>query len=153
MNAQFTQSGGYARHSINITIVHNGVRYNAAGFIVSAEIKNKKINSYIGFNANNFAFYNPKNNRMELFMSAKNGQFFIREALIDKAMIRKLALSEAITSNNYSPEKSGFILDVKNNKLEIYGGNGGTTLTNQNLYVKDETGYNVVIIGDITNER
>ncbi|MDX7568883.1 hypothetical protein SJ550_25775, partial [Serratia marcescens] len=68
-------------------------------------------------------------------------------------MIRKLALSEAIISNNYSPEKSGFILDVKNNKLEIYGGNGGTTLTNQNLYVKDETGYNVVIIGDITNER
>ena len=41
MNAQFTQSGGYARHSINITIVHNGIRYNAAGFIVSAEIKNK----------------------------------------------------------------------------------------------------------------
>ncbi|MBG3117476.1 hypothetical protein GHV30_17950 [Proteus mirabilis] len=51
------------------------------------------------------------------------------------------------------PGKSGFIIDVKNNKLEMYGGNGGTTLTNQNLYVKDETGYNVVIIGDITNER
>lgn len=153
MNAQFTQSGGYARHSINITIIQDNIKYNAGGLVVSAEIKNKKITSYIGFNANNFAFYNPKNNRMELFMSAKNGQFFIRDALIDKAMIRKLVLSEAITSDNYYPDESGFIIDVKNNKLEFYGGNGGTSLTEQNLYVKDEFGNNVVIIGDISNEE
>lgn len=153
MNAQFTQSSGYARHSMNITIIQDNIKYNAGGLVVSAEIKNKKITSYIGFNANNFAFYNPKNNRMELFMSAKNGQFFIRDALIDKAMIRKLVLSEAITSNNYYPEESGFIIDVKNNKLEFYGGNGGTSLTEQNLYVKDEFGNNVVIIGDISNEE
>lgn len=153
MNAQFTQSGGYARHSMNITIIQDNIKYNAGGLVVSAEIKNKKITSYIGFNANNFAFYNPKNNRMELFMSAKNGQFFIRDALIDKAMIRKLVLSEAITSDNYYPDESGFIIDVKNNKLEFYGGNGGTSLTEQNLYVKDEFGNNVVIIGDISNEE
>lgn len=153
MNTQFTQSGGYARHSMNITIIQDNIKYNAGGLVVSAEIKNKKITSYIGFNANNFAFYNPKNNRMELFMSAKNGQFFIRDALIDKAMIRKLVLSEAITSDNYYPDESGFIIDVKNNKLEFYGGNGGTSLTEQNLYVKDEFGNNVVIIGDISNEE
>ncbi|WP_337234068.1 host specificity protein J [Proteus terrae] len=153
MNAQFTQSGGYARHSMNITIMQDNIKYNAGGLVVSAEIKNKKITSYIGFNANNFAFYNPENNQMELFMSAKNGQFFIRDALIDKAMIRRLVLSEAITSNNYYPEESGFIIDVKNNKLEFYGGNGGTSLTEQNLYVKDEFGNNVVIIGDISNEE
>ncbi|WP_311749954.1 host specificity protein J [Proteus penneri] len=153
MNAQFTQSGGYARHSMNITIIQDNIKYNAGGLVVSAEIKNKKITSYIGFNANNFAFYNPKNNRMELFMSAKNGQFFIRDALIDKAKIRKLVLSEAITSDNYYPDESGFIIDVKNNKLEFYGGNGGTSLTEQNLYVKDEFGNNVVIIGDISNEE
>lgn len=153
MNAQFTQTGGYARHSMNITIIQDNIKYNAGGLVVSAEIKNKKITSYIGFNANNFAFYNPKNNRMELFMSAKNGQFFIRDALIDKAMIRKLVLSEAITSDNYYPDESGFIIDVKNNRLEFYGGNGGTSLTEQNLYVKDEFGNNVVIIGDISNEE
>ncbi|HEK3178795.1 TPA: hypothetical protein SMV59_003454, partial [Proteus mirabilis] len=48
---------------------------------------------------------------------------------------------------------NGFLLDAKNNVFRFTSGNGGTTLTNQNLYVKDETGYNVVIIGDITNER
>ncbi|HEK3154250.1 DUF1983 domain-containing protein [Proteus mirabilis] len=154
MQATFKQSGdGVVTHSINITIKHNGVSYNVAGQVISAQVKNGKLESYIGYNANNFAWYNPVNGKMELFMYAKNGQFFIKEAFLDKASIREMVLSESIRSDNYVPGKSGFIIDVKNNKLEMYGGNGGTTLTNQNLYVKDETGYNVVIIGDITNER
>ncbi len=154
MQATFKQSGdGVVTHSINITIKHNGVSYNAAGQVISAQVKNGKLESFFGYNANNFAWYNPVNGKMELFMYAKNGQFFIKEAFLDKASIREMVLSESIRSDNYVPGKSGFIIDVKNNKLEMYGGNGGTTLTNQNLYVKDETGYNVVIIGDITNER
>ncbi|EMI6365102.1 DUF1983 domain-containing protein [Proteus mirabilis] len=154
MQAEFSQTGdGVVTHSINITIVHNNVKYNAAGQVISAQVKNGKLESFFGYNANNFAWYNPVNGKMELFMYAKNGQFFIKEVFLDKASIREMVLSESIRSDNYVPGKSGFIIDVKNNKLEMYGGNGGTTLTNQNLYVKDETGYNVVIIGDITNER
>ncbi|HCU0052736.1 DUF1983 domain-containing protein [Proteus mirabilis] len=154
MQAEFSQTGdGVVTHSINITIVHNNVKYNAAGQVISAQVKNGKLESYIGYNANNFAWYNPVNGKMELFMAVKNGQLFVKEAFLDKASIREMVLSESIRSDNYVPGKSGFIIDVKNNKLEMYGGNGGTTLTNQNLYVKDETGYNVVIIGDITNER
>ncbi|HGW4594131.1 TPA: DUF1983 domain-containing protein, partial [Proteus mirabilis] len=154
MQAEFSQSGdGVVTHSINITIVHNNVKYNAAGQVISAQVKNGKLESFIGYNANNFAWYNPVNGKMELFMAVKNGQLFVKEAFLDKASIREMVLSESIRSDNCVPGKSGFIIDVKNNKLEMYGGNGGTTLTNQNLYVKDETGYNVVIIGDITNER
>ena len=154
MQATFKQTGdGVVTHSINITIVHNNVKYNAAGQVISAQVKNGKLESFIGYNANNFAWYNPVNGKMELFMAVKNGQLFVKEAFLDKASIREMVLSESIRSDNYVPGKSGFIIDVKNNKLEMYGGNGGTTLTNQNLYVKDETGYNVVIIGDITNER
>ncbi|MFN1671059.1 host specificity protein J [Acinetobacter baumannii] len=154
MQAEFSQTGdGVVTHSINITIVHNNVKYNVAGQVISAQVKNGKLESYIGYNANNFAWYNPVNGKMELFMAVKNGQLFVKEAFLDKASIREMVLSESIRSDNYVPGKSGFIIDVKNNKLEMYGGNGGTTLTNQNLYVKDETGYNVVIIGDITNER
>ncbi len=154
MQATFKQTGdGVVTHSINITIVHNNVKYNAAGQVISAQVKNGKLESFIGYNANNFAWYNPVNGKMELFMAVKNGQLFVKEAFLDKASIREMVLSESIRSDNCVPGKSGFIIDVKNNKLEMYGGNGGTTLTNQNLYVKDETGYNVVIIGDITNER
>ncbi|HDU8446447.1 TPA: DUF1983 domain-containing protein [Proteus mirabilis] len=154
MQATFKQTGdGVVTHSINITIVHNNVKYNAAGQVISAQVKNGKLESFIGYNANNFAWYNPVNGKMELFMAVKNGQLFVKEVFLDKASIREMVLSESIRSDNYVPGKFGFIIDVKNNKLEMYGGNGGTTLTNQNLYVKDETGYNVVIIGDITNER
>ncbi|TFU09817.1 phage tail tip protein J-related protein, partial [Proteus mirabilis] len=132
MQAEFSQTGdGVVTHSINITIVHNNVKYNAAGQVISAQVKNGKLESFIGYNANNFAWYNPVNGKMELFMYAKNGQFFIKEAFLDKASIREMVLSESIRSDNYVPGKSGFIIDVKNNKLEMYGGNGGTTLTNQ----------------------
>ncbi|WP_270834926.1 phage tail tip fiber protein, partial [Proteus mirabilis] len=137
MQAEFSQTGdGVVTHSINITIVHNNVKYNAAGQVISAQVKNGKLESFIGYNANNFAWYNPVNGKMELFMAVKNGQLFVKEAFLDKASIREMVLSESIRSDNYVPGKSGFIIDVKNNKLEMYGGNGGTTLTNQNLYVK-----------------
>ncbi|WP_017827261.1 phage tail tip protein J-related protein, partial [Proteus mirabilis] len=133
MQAEFSQTGdGVVTHSINITIVHNNVKYNAAGQVISAQVKNGKLESYIGYNANNFAWYNPVNGKMELFMAVKNGQLFVKEAFLDKASIREMVLSESIRSDNYVPGKSGFIIDVKNNKLEMYGGNGGTTLTNQN---------------------
>ncbi|MCE9841821.1 DUF1983 domain-containing protein, partial [Proteus terrae] len=60
MQATFNQSGdGVVTHSINITIVHNGTKYNAAGQVISAQVKNGKLESFFGYNANNFAWYNP----------------------------------------------------------------------------------------------
>ncbi|WP_337237737.1 phage tail tip fiber protein, partial [Proteus faecis] len=86
MQATFEQSGdGVVTHSINITIVHNNVKYNAAGQVISAQVKNGKLESFIGYNANNFAWYNPVNGKMELFMYAKNGQLFMREVFINEA--------------------------------------------------------------------
>ncbi|MFK8698349.1 phage tail tip fiber protein, partial [Proteus mirabilis] len=88
MQATFEQSGdGVVTHSINITIKHNGVSYNAAGQVISAQVKNGKLESYIGYNANNFAWYNPVNGKMELFMAAKNGQLFIRDLFIEDGSI------------------------------------------------------------------
>ncbi|MFN6949803.1 phage tail tip protein J-related protein, partial [Proteus mirabilis] len=54
MQAEFSQTGdGVVTHSINITIVHNNVKYNAAGQVISAQVKNGKLESFIGYNANN----------------------------------------------------------------------------------------------------
>ncbi|MRF61936.1 phage tail tip fiber protein, partial [Citrobacter portucalensis] len=86
-------------------IVHNNVKYNAAGQVISAQVKNGKLESYIGYNANNFAWYNPVNGKMELFMAVKNGQLFVKEAFLDKASIREMVLSESIRSDNYVPGK------------------------------------------------
>ncbi|WP_368882407.1 host specificity protein J [Proteus mirabilis] len=120
MQATFKQSGdGVVTHSINITIKHNGVSYNAAGQVISAQVKNGKLESYIGYNANNFAWYNPVNGKMELFMYAKNGQFFIKEAFLDKANVREMVLSEAIKSKNYELGKAGFIIDANTGNAEF----------------------------------
>ncbi|WP_368936455.1 phage tail tip protein J-related protein, partial [Proteus penneri] len=102
MQATFEQSGdGVVTHSINITIVHNNVKYNAAGQVISAQVKNGKLESFIGYNANNFAWYNPANGKMELFMYAKNGQFFVRDLFIEDGSITNAKIGNVIQSNNY----------------------------------------------------
>ncbi|WOO48596.1 phage tail protein [Hafnia alvei] len=120
MQATFEQSGdGIVTHSINITIVHNNGKYNAAGQVISAQVKNGKLESFFGYNANNFAWYNPANGKMELFMYAKNGQLFIKEAFLDKANVREMVLSEAIKSKNYELGKTGFNIDANTGNAEF----------------------------------
>lgn len=112
MQATFKQSGdGVVTHSINITIKHNGVSYNAAGQVISAQVKNGKLESYIGYNANNFAWYNPANGKMELFMAAKNGQLFIREAFIEDGSITNAKIGNVIQSNNYLNGRPSWIIN------------------------------------------
>ncbi|MEN0657185.1 phage tail tip fiber protein [Proteus mirabilis] len=112
MQATFEQTGdGVVTHSINITIVHNNVKYNAAGQVISAQVKNGKLESYIGYNANNFAWYNPVNGKMELFMAAKNGQLFIRDLFIEDGSITNAKIGNVIQSNNYVAGKLGWIIN------------------------------------------
>lgn len=109
MQAEFSQTGdGVVTHSINITIVHDKVKYNAAGQVISAQVKNGKLESFFGYNANNFAWYNPANGKMELFMYAKNGQFFIKDAFIEDGSITNAKIGNVIQSNNYVAGKSGW---------------------------------------------
>ncbi|MEZ2709742.1 phage tail tip protein J-related protein [Proteus mirabilis] len=112
MQAEFSQTGdGVVTHSINITIVHNNVKYNAAGQVISAQVKNGKLESFIGYNANNFAWYNPVNGKMELFMYAKNGRFFIRDLFIEDGSITNAKIGNVIQSNNYLNGRPSWIIN------------------------------------------
>ncbi|HEK2026072.1 TPA: DUF1983 domain-containing protein, partial [Proteus mirabilis] len=112
MQATFEQTGdGVVTHSINITIKHNGVSYNAAGQVISAQVKNGKLESYIGYNANNFAWYNSVNGKMELFMYAKNGQLFIRDLFIEDGSITNAKIGNVIQSNNYLNGRPSWIIN------------------------------------------
>ncbi len=146
MQAEFSQSGdGVVTHSINITIVHNNVKYNAAGQVISAQVKNGKLESYIGYNANNFVWYNPVNGKMELFMYAKNGQLFMREVFINEAWLNSVVVTEYIKSGDYVPGKSGFLIDGKTSNIEM---NKGTFRGELDIGT-NKTGAHTVI----TNER
>ncbi|HEK3151400.1 TPA: phage tail protein [Proteus mirabilis] len=150
MQATFEQSGdGVVTHSINITIKHNGVSYNAAGQVISAQVKNGKLESYIGYNANNFAWYNPVNGKMELFMYAKNGQLFIKEAFLDKTNVREMVLSEAIKSNNYELGKAGFIIDANTGNAEFNNATFRGTIDGADGNFKG-TVYAERLIGDVS---
>ncbi len=150
MQAEFSQTGdGVVTHSINITIVHNNVKYNAAGQVISAQVKNGKLESFIGYNANNFAWYNPVNGKMELFMYAKNGQFFIKEAFLDKANVREMVLSEAIKSKNHELGKAGFIIDANTGNAEFNNATFRGTIDGADGNFKG-TVYAERLIGDVS---
>ncbi|HGN1799591.1 TPA: DUF1983 domain-containing protein [Proteus mirabilis] len=125
MQATFEQSGdGVVTHSINITIKHNGVSYNAAGQVISAQVKNGKLESFIGYNANNFAWYNPVNGKMELFMAVKNGQLFVKEAFIGDATITSAKIADVLQSTNFShANKVGYQLNMRTGEEIKYGNN------------------------------
>lgn len=163
MQATFEQSGdGVVTHSINITIKHNGVSYNAAGQVISAQVKNGKLESYIGYNANNFAWYNPVNGKMELFMYVKNGQMFMREAFINEAWLNSVVVTEYIKSGDYAPGKDGFLIDGKTGNIEMNKGifrgeldigtnktGAHTVITNERIAVYGDKGEIRVEIGRI----
>ncbi|MDM3590490.1 phage tail tip protein J-related protein [Proteus mirabilis] len=163
MQATFKQTGdGVVTHSINITIVHNNVKYNAAGQVISAQVKNGKLESYIGYNANNFAWYNPVNGKMELFMYVKNGQMFMREAFINEAWLNSVVVTEYIKSGDYAPGKSGFLIDGKTSNIEMNKGifrgeldigtnktGAHTVITNERIAVYGDKGEIRVEIGRI----
>lgn len=164
MQAEFSQSGdGVVTHSINITIVHNNVKYNAAGQVISAQVKNGKLESFIGYNANNFAWYNPANGKMELFMYVKNGQMFMREAFINEAWLNSVVVTEYIKSGDYVPGKSGFLIDGKTSNIEMNKGTfrgeldigtnktgAHTVITNERIAVYGDKGEIRIEIGKIT---
>ncbi|MCL8555734.1 DUF1983 domain-containing protein [Proteus mirabilis] len=163
MQAEFSQTGdGVVTHSINITIVHNNVKYNAAGQVISAQVKNGKLESYIGYNANNFAWYNPVNGKMELFMYVKNGQMFMREAFINEAWLNSVVVTEYIKSGDYAPGKDGFLIDGKTGNIEMNKGifrgeldigtnktGAHTVITNERIAVYGDKGEIRVEIGRI----
>ncbi|MCJ8515103.1 DUF1983 domain-containing protein [Proteus mirabilis] len=163
MQAMFKQSGdGVVTHSINITIKHNGVSYNAAGQVISAQVKNGKLESFIGYNANNFAWYNPVNGKMELFMYVKNGQMFMREAFINEAWLNSVVVTEYIKSGDYVPSKDGFLIDGKTGNIEMNKGifrgeldigtnkaGAHTVITNERIAVYGDKGEIRVEIGRI----
>lgn len=163
MQATFEQTGdGVVTHSINITIVHNNVKYNAAGQVISAQVKNGKLESFIGYNANNFAWYNPVNGKMELFMYVKNGQMFMREAFINEAWLNSVVVTEYIKSGDYAPGKSGFLIDGKTSNIEMNKGifrgeldigtnktGAHTVITNERIAVYGDKGEIRVEIGRI----
>ncbi|MBD2806921.1 DUF1983 domain-containing protein, partial [Xenorhabdus sp. ZM] len=139
MQAEFNQTGnGYAMHSTNITLKYNGQKYNAGGMVISGEVKNGQLESYIGFSANNFAFFNPVSGKPVPFMVVKNGQMFIQDLFIDKALFNEARVAERITSNNYIPSQQGFTLDAKRNTFDING--NGIRINRNGIKLYDTNG-------------
>ncbi|HGN0868716.1 TPA: DUF1983 domain-containing protein [Providencia alcalifaciens] len=155
---EFTATGdGYATWDVNAGVWYNKQFYKA-GMVISAEVKAGKVNTYIGFMANNFAFINPSNGKFETFMYMKNGQIFMKETFIDKAWLNSVVVTDKMTSANYVPGKVGFNIDAKTgdaefNKLLISGdfkivGDAGRVLVDgTGMTVYDENGRWAVKVG------
>lgn len=103
-----------------VSIVYDGVNYDA-GMVIGAELKGGKVDTIMGFNAQQFAFYNPVNGKMDLFMYMKDGQIFMNEAFINKAWLNDVVVTDKMQSENYVPGKAGdgFLIDAKSGYAEF----------------------------------
>ncbi|HHR6399581.1 TPA: host specificity protein J [Providencia alcalifaciens] len=148
---------GYATWDVNAGVWYNKTFYKA-GMVISAEVKAGKVDTYIGFMANNFAFINPVNGKFETFMYMKDSQIFMKETFIDKAWLNSVVVTDKMTSANYVPGKVGFNIDAKTgdaefNKLLISGdfkivGDAGRVLVDgTGMTVYDENGRWAVKVG------
>ena len=150
IRAQWDMAAGEASvvHDMKVRIHYNGEDYSA-GMVIGAELKGGEVSTLIGFNAQQFAFYNPVNKSMDLFMYMKGGQVFIREAFLDEAWIKSLLVIDKLQSENYdSAGKKGFLIDAKTGKAEF-----NEAVIRGTLYAVDGeftgTVYAQRIIGDV----
>lgn len=154
IRAKWDMESGQASviHDMKVRINYQGTDYSA-GMVIGAELKNGQVTTLIGFSAQQFAFYNPVNKSMDLFMYMKDGQLFVKEAFISEAWIKSLIVTDKIQSDNYEQGKQGFLIDAKTGKTEINGSatdGGRMEFKNDQLRVWDEKGRLRVEIGRLT---
>ncbi|WP_038224905.1 DUF1983 domain-containing protein [Xenorhabdus bovienii] len=101
---------GYAIKEIGSGVKYKGQFYKA-GMVIGAEVKNGQVTTSIGFNANNFGWFNPASGKMEPFMMAKNGQLFVRDGFIENGSITNAKIGSYIQSGNYIAGRAGWKID------------------------------------------
>ncbi len=149
IRAQWDMASGQASvvHDMKVRIRYEGEDYSA-GMVIGAELKGGQVSTLIGFNAQQFAFYNPVKKSMDMFMYMKDGQVFIREAFLDEAWIKSLTVTDKMQSDNYVPGKQGFIINAKTGNAEFNNGIFRGTLDGVNGNFSG-TVYAERIIGDV----
>ncbi|MEQ5573395.1 DUF1983 domain-containing protein [Providencia huaxiensis] len=109
--------------SIKNAVMVNG-QYYEAQMILGAEVKNGQVVTQIGFSADTFGIFNPSSGKLEPVFFVENGQVFIKEALINKAIIGSIVVQTDMRSPNYVPGKSGMRIDMQNSVFETNSNEG-----------------------------
>ena len=153
LTAEVDDNGnGKASYTLNLGIKRNNVMYNT-GFGMSIEPSGSSYKSTVVFAADQFGIYsgsNPGNYQAAFFV--KNGQVFIRDALIADLSVTNEKIGNYIQSSNYVEGISGWRLD-KGGTFVNYGntaGQGSMKQTNENITVRDGNGVVQVQFGRIT---
>lgn len=153
LTAEVDDNGnGKASYTLNLGIKRNNVMYNT-GFGMSIEPSGSSYKSTVVFAADQFGIYSgsdPGNYQAAFFV--KNGQVFIRDALIADLSVTNEKIGNYIQSSNYVEGISGWRLD-KGGTFANYGstaGQGSMKQTNETITVRDGNGVVQVQFGRIT---
>ncbi|HGN2088809.1 TPA: DUF1983 domain-containing protein [Proteus mirabilis] len=123
---------GSAIYTIKTGINWNNQYYDAE-FMMGAEVRNGKVVTQIGFSADTFGIFNPSSGKLEPVFFVENGQVFINEGVINKAIIEKIIVGTDMRSKNYVAGKTGTRIDMNNGTIEINGSDdSGSRMTIKN---------------------
>lgn len=153
LTAEVDDNGnGKASYTLNLGVKRNDIMYNT-GFGMSIEPSGSSYKSTVVFAADQFGIYSgsdPGNYQAAFFV--KNGQVFIRDALIADLSVTNEKIGNYIQSSNYVEGISGWRLD-KGGTFVNYGstaGQGSMKQTNETITVRDGNGVVQVQFGRIT---
>ena len=153
LTAEVDDNGnGKASYTLNLGVKRNDIMYNT-GFGISIEPSGSSYKSTVVFAADQFGIYSgsdPGNYQAAFFV--KNGQVFIRDALIADLSVTNEKIGNYIQSSNYVEGISGWRLD-KGGTFVNYGstaGQGSMKQTNETITVRDGNGVVQVQFGRIT---
>ncbi|WP_272682205.1 phage tail tip protein J-related protein [Providencia sp. PROV120] len=123
---------GSAIYTIKTGINWNNQYYDAK-FMMGAEVRNGQVVTQIGFSADTFGIFNPSSGKLEPVFFVENGQVFINEGVINKAIIEKIIVGSDLRSKNYDPVKRvGSRIDMVNGVVEIYGSDSAGSMIQKN---------------------
>lgn len=146
----FKQNGdGYAIHTIKTGVEYNGKYYDAK-FVIGAQVAGGQVKTQIGFSADTFGVFNPSSGKLEPVFFVENGKVYMNKAFISQATVNELLVGSTIKSKGYD-SGAGFILDANSNLFRMVNNKGGTNLEASGVKIKDETGFDCIILGDITS--
>lgn len=118
--------------SYKAAVMYNGQSYDAA-MLVGASVKDGQVVTQIGFSADSFGIFNPSSGKLEPVFFVENGQVFINEGVINKAIIEKIIVGSDLRSKNYDPVKRvGSRIDMVNGVVEIYGSDSAGSMIQKN---------------------
>ncbi|MCW2480347.1 DUF1983 domain-containing protein [Candidatus Symbiopectobacterium sp. NZEC135] len=153
MQTVFDKTGaGKSIYTLKMGVNVDGEFYDV-GMALGVEVVNGVVQRQFLVNASTFGVMNNEDGNISMPFVIQDGRMVVDNAMLGKAVIGRLQLTDYLESDNYVSGRSGLRLDLKNGNLVMNSESDGysVTLSSKGLKVYDENKDLIVEVGIFDN--